>query len=26
LRVDNSDRRMWPGLTAFVTLPLQDVL
>ena len=26
LRVDNSDRRLWPGLTAFVTLPLQDVL
>ena len=25
LRVDNSDRRMWPGLTAYVTLPLQDV-
>jgi HlyD family secretion protein len=22
LRVDNSDRRLWPGLTAFVTLPL----
>jgi HlyD family secretion protein len=21
LRVDNSDRRMWPGLTAYVTLP-----
>jgi len=26
LRVDNSDRRLWPGLTAYVTLPLQDVL
>jgi HlyD family secretion protein len=26
LRVDNSDRRLWPGLTAFVTLPPQDVL
>jgi multidrug resistance efflux pump len=26
LRVDNSDRRLWPGLTAFVTLPLQDTL
>jgi len=25
LRVDNSDRRLWPGLTAFVTLPLQDI-
>lgn len=25
LRVDNSDRRMWPGLTAYVTIPLQDV-
>lgn len=23
LRVDNSDRRLWPGLTAFVTLPLE---
>lgn len=22
LRVDNSDRRLWPGLTTFVTLPL----
>jgi HlyD family secretion protein len=21
LRADNSDRRLWPGLTAFVTLP-----
>jgi len=26
LRVDNNDRRLWPGLTAYVTLPLQDVL
>ena len=26
LRVNNSDRRLWPGLTAYVTLPLQDVL
>ncbi len=25
LRVDNSDRRLWPGLTAYVTLPMQDV-
>ena len=25
LRVDNSDRRMWPGLTVYVTVPLQDV-
>lgn len=25
LRVDNSDRRLWPGLTAYVTLPLQDI-
>jgi HlyD family secretion protein len=25
LKVDNSDRRLWPGLTAFVTLPPQDV-
>ena len=25
LRVDNSDRRMWPGLTAYVTVPLEDV-
>ena len=25
LRVDNSDRRLWPGLTAFVTVPAQDV-
>jgi HlyD family secretion protein len=24
LRVDNSDRRLWPGMTAYVTLPLQD--
>jgi HlyD family secretion protein len=24
LRVDNSDRRIWPGLTAYVTLPLAD--
>ncbi len=23
LRVDNSDRRLWPGLTAFVTLPAE---
>ena len=23
LRVDNGDRRLWPGLTAFVTLPLE---
>ena len=26
LRFDNSDRRLWPGLTAYVTLPPQDVL
>jgi len=26
LHVDNSDHRLWPGLTAYVTLPLQDVL
>jgi multidrug resistance efflux pump len=26
LRVDNNDRRMWPGLTTYVTLPMQDVL
>ncbi len=26
LRVDNQDRRLWPGLTAFVTLPAQDGL
>jgi len=26
LRVDNTDRRLWPGLTAYVTLPLQAVL
>jgi HlyD family secretion protein len=26
LRVDDSDRRLWPGLTAYVTVPLQDVL
>jgi len=26
LHVDNSDRRLWPGLTAYVTLPPQDVL
>jgi len=26
LRVDNHDRRMWPGLTTYVTLPLQDVV
>jgi len=25
LRVDNTDRRLWPGLTAYVTLPPQDV-
>ena len=25
LRVDNSDRRLWPGLTVYVTVPLQDV-
>jgi len=25
LRVDNSDRRLWPGLTAFITIPLQDI-
>ncbi|HZP03099.1 MAG TPA: efflux RND transporter periplasmic adaptor subunit [Terriglobia bacterium] len=25
LRVDNSDRRLWPGLTAYVTLPAQDL-
>jgi multidrug resistance efflux pump len=25
LRVDNRERRLWPGLTAFVTLPPQDV-
>ncbi len=25
LRVDNNDRRLWPGLTAFVTVPPQDV-
>jgi HlyD family secretion protein len=25
LRVDNSDRRLWPGLTAYATVPLQDV-
>jgi HlyD family secretion protein len=25
LRVDNRDRRMWPGLTAYVTLPVEDV-
>jgi HlyD family secretion protein len=25
LRVDNSDRRVWPGLTAYVILPPQDV-
>ena len=24
LRVDNSDRRIWPGLTAYVILPPQD--
>jgi multidrug resistance efflux pump len=24
LRVDNSDRRIWPGLTAYVALPPQD--
>jgi len=25
VRVDNSDRRIWPGLTAYVVLPPQDV-
>lgn len=25
LRVDNSDRHLWPGLTAYVTFPAQDV-
>ena len=25
LRQDNRDRRLWPGLTAYVMLPLQDV-
>ncbi len=25
LRLDNSDRRMWPGLTVYITVPLQDV-
>ena len=25
LRADNSDRRLWPGLTAYVTVPPQDV-
>ena len=25
LRVDNSDRRMWPGLTVYVTVPPQDI-
>ena len=25
LRVDNSDRRMWPGLTVYVTIPLQNI-
>jgi HlyD family secretion protein len=24
LRVDNSDRRIWPGLTTYVDLPLQE--
>jgi multidrug resistance efflux pump len=24
LRVDNSDRRLWPGLTAYVTLPVEE--
>jgi len=24
LRVDNSDRRIWPGLTAYVDLPLEE--
>ena len=24
LRFDNSDRRLWPGMTAYVTLPPQD--
>ncbi len=25
LRVDNSDRRLWPGLTAYITIPPQDL-
>lgn len=25
LRVDNQDRRLWPGLTSYVTLPQEDV-
>jgi HlyD family secretion protein len=25
LRCDNSDRRLWPGLTAYVIIPPQDV-
>jgi HlyD family secretion protein len=25
LRVDNSDRRLWPGMTAYVILPPQDM-
>jgi multidrug resistance efflux pump len=25
LRVDNSDRRLWPGLTSYITLPLQPI-
>ncbi len=25
LRVNNADRRLWPGLTAYVTLPVRDV-
>lgn len=25
LRLDNGDRRLWPGLTAYVLLPLQAV-
>jgi HlyD family secretion protein len=24
LRVDNSDRRLWPGLTAYVNVPLPE--
>jgi len=24
LRVDNRDRRLWPGMTAFTTLPAPD--
>ena len=25
LRLDNGDRRLWPGLTAYVLLPVQAV-